>query len=180
MRSLSIGGAVLALVLARPAEGQRPVLVVAGGAGIVLRDERHATVGFHLAISSHWSVRRGVLVGVEVMGESYPPWQFSGDLCPPGGCAPEREDRTMVGGLLLTGIVRHEPSDPKSGNPIYPIFGAALYGVHEDSETRISPGLTGGLGIPLADHVLVEARIHWVANDSRVNAFLPLSLLWAF
>jgi hypothetical protein len=180
MRMLSLAIPFVMVVAARKAECQRPVLSVGGGAGVVLRKDRNATVGFHLSLSSHWTVKPGVLVGLEVMGDSYGPWQFANELCPPGGCPPRNEDRTMVGGLLVTGILRQGVDEPVSGNRIYPVFGAALYGVVEGSETKLSPGLTGGLGLAITRKLLLEARYHWVASDSRVNGFLPLSLHWTF
>lgn len=180
MRMLGPGLLALVLVAPRAAECQRAMLTVGGGAGIVVREDRNATVGFHLAISSHWAIKPGVLVGLEVMGDSYGPWQFANELCPPGGCPARNEDRTMVGGLLVTGILRQGADEPRAGNRIYPVLGAALYGVVEGSETKVSPGLTGGLGVVITRNFLLEARYHWVASDSRVDGFLPLSLHWTF
>jgi hypothetical protein len=180
MKKLSLGMLILVLVAPRGAECQRPVLTAGGGAGIVLRDGRNATVGFHLSLSSHWAVKPGVLLGLEVMGDSYGPWQFANDLCPPGGCPPRNEDRTMVAGLLVTGTLRKNADEPNPDNPIYPVFGAGIYGVAEGSVTNVSPGLTAGLGVHISRQLLLEARYHWVVGDGRVNGFLPLSLLWVF
>lgn len=160
-------------------EAQTRLFGLGAGVGAVLRDDRQGTLGYHLTASGHWRISQGVLLGLEVMGESYAPWQFGGDLCPPGGCPPKREDRTLVGGLILsTMLLRSDPAQDASR--LYPIAGLGLYAVNESSETIAHPGLTGGLGVELLDHLHLAARVHWVAGDSRVTALFPLSLTWTF
>lgn len=168
------------LVAATSVQAQKPIVAIGGGVGVVKRPERQATLGLHFSISSHWRLSEVAMLGLEAMGDRYAPWNFSSGLCPPQGCPPDHEARTYVGGLLVTGILRRDPDDSAPANFIYPILGPGIYGVSEDSETRVAVGLSGGLGAQLHSHLVLELRYHWISGDSRVDGFLPLTLSWIF
>jgi hypothetical protein len=168
----SMGIVVILLSTALPLGAQEVGL--AAGPGVLIRPERQATLGYEVGLFGTVPLSPGLHVRVDGAYHRFSPWQYSGDLCAPTGCPPDRDTPTSIRNLAVAVLIQN-----RLVSRIYLLAGVGIYQVSEsnvDGET--TAGFNAGMGFYLSSHLSLNVRYHWAPKSDLARGMLPISLAW--
>lgn len=156
-----------------------PHWVVGAGGGAILRTEQGSSFGGNLRLSRILQPMTALFLEAGVAAHGYSSSDQSGDVCPPGGCPPIRDDGITLLGFELGATYRKA----SAANPLQPLATIGLYDSASEGTSLIRFGASAGLIVPFrrsGPGPGLEVRYFRMFGDPRFKSLIPISLRWTF
>ena len=156
-----------------------PRWVVSAGGGLLFRTDDPSSPGGQLRLSRVFQPRAALFLEPGLTWHGYARSSQGGDLCPPGGCPPIRQDGITLLGLELGASYRKSDAE----NPIAPLASIGLYRSASEGTARTRFGAAAGLVIPFRRSEFgpaLDVRYFRIFGDPRFKSIVPVALRWSF